>query len=87
MGALRDRHLTVGSDVAVAGFNDIVLARELLVPLTTVRSPMGQIGAEAAQLLIDRLDESELPEHGSRSVVLDSELVVRESTLGPAANG
>lgn len=87
MGALRDRHLTVGADVAVAGFNDIVLARELLVPLTTVRSPMGQIGAEAAQLLIDRLDESELPEHGSRSVVLDSELVVRESTLGPAANG
>lgn len=84
MGALRDRRLKVGTDVAVAGFNDISLARELLVPLTTVRSPMARIGAEAAQMLIDRLNEPELPEHGSRSIVLAPELVVRESTLGPA---
>ena len=53
MGALRDRQVVVGRDVAVAGFNDISLARDLPISLTTVRSPMQEMGRRACQLLIE----------------------------------
>lgn len=52
MGAVRERGLEVGPDVSVAGFNDVSLARELPVPLTTVTSPMHEMGQRAVELLI-----------------------------------
>ncbi|MFE6738681.1 LacI family DNA-binding transcriptional regulator [Streptomyces tubercidicus] len=51
MGALRDHGRRVGSDVAVVGFNDTSLAAELPVPLTSVRSPMHEMGRRGLQLL------------------------------------
>ena len=45
----------MGIDVAIVGFNDITIARDLPVPLSTVRSPLAQMGSEAAQMLIARL--------------------------------
>lgn len=59
MGAIRDFGLTIGQDVAVVGFNDISLTADLPVPLTSVRSPMSEMGARAARLLIERLDVTE----------------------------
>jgi LacI family transcriptional regulator len=78
MGALRDLEYTVGTDVAVVGFNDISIARNLPVPLSTVRSSLGQMGAEAARLLVTRLsgDVGESP----RQHRLPTRLVVRESS-------
>ncbi len=55
MGALRDAGLHVGSDVAVVGFNDVPLAAELPVPLSTVASPMLEMGRAAAELLLEVL--------------------------------
>lgn len=52
MGAVRERGLRVGEDVGVVGFNDVPLARELPVPLTTVRSPMHEMGERAVHLLM-----------------------------------
>ena len=81
MSALRDLQLVPGRDVAVAGFNDIALAKELLVPLTTMRNPMRQMGAVAADLLIQKLSN---PSGGTEptALKLPAELVVRESTIG-----
>ncbi|MHB8185690.1 MAG: LacI family DNA-binding transcriptional regulator [Dermatophilaceae bacterium] len=78
MGALRDLGCTVGTDVAVVGFNDITIARDLPVPLSTVRSPLAQMGSEAAQMLISRLrgEASDSPRH----LRLPTQLVVRESS-------
>ncbi|MCP9981389.1 LacI family DNA-binding transcriptional regulator [Actinomadura madurae] len=45
LGVLRDHGLRPGKDVAVAGYNDTPLAAELPIPLTSVRSPMRQMGA------------------------------------------
>ncbi len=78
MGALRDLGCTVGIDVAIVGFNDITIARDLPVPLSTVRSPLAQMGSEAAQMLIARLRGEAIasPRHHR----LPTQLVVRESS-------
>ncbi|WP_092862731.1 substrate-binding domain-containing protein [Quadrisphaera sp. DSM 44207] len=77
MGALRDRHLQAGEDVAVVGFNDTPLARQLPIPLTSVRSPVREMGREAMQLL-HRL----LAGEAVQSLLLPPRLVVRASSAG-----
>ena len=54
MGAARDKGLVPGKDIAVVGFNDIPLANELTVPLTSVRLPLADMGQRAVELLLKR---------------------------------
>jgi LacI family transcriptional regulator len=75
MGALRSHGLTVGQDVAVVGFNDTSLAAELPIPLSSVRSPMLDIGRTAVQLF-QRVLNGERVE----PVALKPTLFVRESS-------
>ncbi|WP_028849479.1 LacI family DNA-binding transcriptional regulator [Thermocrispum municipale] len=75
MGAVRDAGLRPGEDVAVAGFNDIPLAAELPLPLTSVRSPMHEMGKRALEVLVAILGGQE-----PRSERLAPKLVVRAST-------
>lgn len=75
MGALRDAGLQVGADVAVVGYNDVPLAGSLPVPLTTIRSPMHDMGVKAVHLLMKRLGGEEV-----ESERLTPSLVVRESS-------
>ncbi|MEO3876073.1 LacI family DNA-binding transcriptional regulator [Nonomuraea sp. B12E4] len=75
MGALRDRGLSVPGDIALVGYNDTALAAELPTPLTTVRSPMREIGRRGLELLLDLLRGVE-----AQSLRLPPTLVVREST-------
>jgi LacI family transcriptional regulator len=77
MGALRDRGLRPGEDVAVVGFNDVSIAAELSPSLTTVRSPLRAMGAEAVTMLIHRLGGG-----SATPVRLAPQLVVRASS-GP----
>jgi DNA-binding LacI/PurR family transcriptional regulator len=74
--ALRTAGRRVPDDVAVVGFDDSELARSADPPLTTVRQPIEQLGAEMARLLLDQLDGGAPPS----GVVLRTELVVRRST-------
>jgi len=75
MGALRDAGLVPGRDVAVVGYNDVPLAAELPISLTTVRSPMHQMGVRAVELLVRRLAGEAVP-----PVRLEPLLVPRAST-------
>lgn len=77
LGAIRDRGMRVGTELAVAGFNDTPLAAELPVPLTTVRSPMHDMGRLALELLARMRSGEQVGSHRLRP-----ELVVRESTTG-----
>lgn len=79
VGAARDLGLRLGTDLSLAGFNDTPLAAELPVPLTTVRSPMAELGRIAVRRLVRRMAG-----HHVASRRLRPELVVRAST-GPAA--
>jgi LacI family transcriptional regulator len=81
MGALRDLGYTAGRDVAVVGFNDISIAADLPLPLTSVRSPLKEMGREAVRLVLEHLHESRRGlEAGSVELRLQPHLVVRESS-------
>ncbi|WP_106213446.1 LacI family DNA-binding transcriptional regulator [Kineococcus rhizosphaerae] len=75
MGALRETGLQVGRDVAVVGYNDVSIAAELPVPLTTVRSAMVEMGRQGMSRLLARAAGSPV-----RSLRLRPELVARESS-------
>ena len=76
--ALRRRGLVVPDDVALVGYDDVLVAAELLVPLTSVRQPTHALGWRAADLLLSP------PPGGPQRVLFDPELVVRASTAGRA---
>ena len=68
--------LTVGVDVAITGWDDIMAARHARPALTTVRQPMRLLGAHAAEVLDERISRSRTT---PRHEVLPAELVVRSS--------
>lgn len=75
LGVARDLHLNIPDDLALIGYNDIPIAAQLPVPLTTVRSPARQIGEMAARRLLDLIDGRE-PESNRLPV----ELMVRATS-------
>ena len=77
MGALRElrtRGMAVPSDMAVVGYDDIFFAREMMVPLTSVRQPMHDLGWTAAEMLLH-------PDSHPQQVTFQPQLVVRQSSL------
>ncbi|MFG1710581.1 LacI family DNA-binding transcriptional regulator [Nonomuraea sp. M3C6] len=78
--ALAERGLSCPGDVSVVGFNDMPFVDKLSPPLTTVRIPHYELGAEAAHLLLERL---RAPDRTARSVLLPLTLVNRQSTAPP----
>jgi LacI family repressor for deo operon, udp, cdd, tsx, nupC, and nupG len=74
----------VPDDVALAGFDDLGLAASLDPPLTTVRQDVRQLGAEAAEVLFQLMQD---PSGGPRRVILPTELVIRRSTVGGVPSG
>jgi DNA-binding LacI/PurR family transcriptional regulator len=82
--AIRTRGLRVPEDVALAGFDDLELAARLDPPLTTVRQGVRQQGIEAARALLQLLQD---PERSPRRVLLPTELVVRQSSVGGVPRG
>jgi LacI family transcriptional regulator len=78
LGALRALHAAgraVPGDMALVGFDDLFVAAFAHPPLTTVRVPIYGLGWTAAETLITSIElDPDVP-----SVILDAELVVRES--------
>ena len=75
------RHgVRVPGDMAIVGFDDIEFASAAAIPLTSVRLPRRFMGRLATDLLLE--EASGDPEHVHRRIVLEPELVVRQSTIG-----
>jgi len=72
-----ERGITCPDEVSVVGFNDMPFLDKLRPPLTTIAVPHQQIGAEAARMLLDSIEDGARP---ARSVLLPLSLVVRDST-------
>jgi DNA-binding LacI/PurR family transcriptional regulator len=73
--------LRIPDELSVVGFDDYPLDQWLAPPLTTVRQPLGDMGAAAARMIVElarggtlQADRLELP----------TRLMVRESTAAPA---
>jgi GntR family transcriptional regulator, arabinose operon transcriptional repressor len=76
MHLLLARNIKVPEDVRLIGIDDVSYASLLPVPLTTVHQPAHEIGEAALRTMLDRIRSPYLP---PREVLLDGELVVRES--------
>lgn len=66
----------IPEDVRMAGINDVKYATFLPVPLTTLRQPCQRIGAAALSTMLERLQDPAAP---ARDVLLECEIVVRQS--------
>ena len=74
MRALRDRGLSIPEDMAVLGFDDIVISRH--VGLTTLRQPMYDMGKQATDLLLKQIEK---PGRAVSHTVFSPVLVERSS--------
>lgn len=77
MDAAKANGLIVGRDLSIVGFDDIFMASQVYPPLTTIRQPMADMGADAFELLVALVQ--------GRKVLtmrreLPTELIIREST-------
>jgi LacI family transcriptional regulator, galactose operon repressor len=77
---LAERGIACPEQMSVVGFNDMPFSERFNPPLTTIGIPQYEIGAAAAELLLERLHGAEGP---ARHVVLPPTLVVRGSTAPP----
>jgi LacI family transcriptional regulator len=76
-----DRGVRCPEEISVIGFNDMPFAARFHPPLTTVHIPHYDIGRAAAQLMLERLQDSDSP---PREVRLEPSLVLRGSTASYA---
>lgn len=78
--ALRAAGRRCPEDMSLVGHNDMPLADMLAPPLTTVRIPHHEMGAQAARLLLDHIRGAA---HDTPHIVLPPLLIVRGSTAAP----
>ena len=74
--AVQEAGLRVPQDIAFVGFDDLPLGTLTKVKLTTIRQPINRFGIKAVDLLIDLIENGTLP---ARCVIIDTELIIRES--------
>jgi DNA-binding LacI/PurR family transcriptional regulator len=81
--AVREAGLRVPQDVSIVGFDDVQSAAFQNPALTTVRQPLRTMGILAAEAIVRQIaSPSEHPP--SRLVIVDPELIVRDSTCPPS---
>lgn len=81
MSTLTANGISVPEDISVIGFDDIELSDFYVPSLTTIRQDRKALGTRAASLLLGCIDPLNKDKNVRKSpVVVDVELVVREST-------
>lgn len=83
MLGLNQRGLRPGRDFALTGFDDIAEAALGMPPLTTLSTAPLERGRQAAQLIMQRLQQ---PSAISRQTIAPVQLVIRESSCPPPAH-
>jgi LacI family transcriptional regulator len=81
--AFNEAGLQVPGDIALAGFDDIPLARFVHPTLTTMRVNIAELGGRAMTRLLDTIGASREP--SAQAQMLTTELIVRQSSLRPAS--
>jgi DNA-binding LacI/PurR family transcriptional regulator len=85
--AAREAGRRVPDDLSIVGFDDIPFAALANPPLTTVGQPIRQLGEQAADLLLQVIEDGVPPTLEASpqpNVLLPNQLMVRHSTAPPA---
>jgi LacI family transcriptional regulator len=77
MAAFREHGLSLPGDLAIAGFDDIQMLRDIVPSLTTVRIPLEDLGGQAVRMA---LDEPGGGQPGSRMRRVACQVILRDST-------
>jgi LacI family transcriptional regulator len=77
LSALNEAGVRVPGEIALAGFDDIPIARYMHPPLTTVRVQISELGHAALERLVAQMQAPDIPQAGVTT--LDCEVVVRAS--------
>ncbi|MBT3276077.1 MAG: LacI family DNA-binding transcriptional regulator [Spirochaetales bacterium] len=76
MNELTHRSIRVPEDIRIIGFDNIPLAQLVRPALTTVAQPILELGENAAELLLKKIENPDTP---NRQVVMQCSLIKRES--------
>jgi DNA-binding LacI/PurR family transcriptional regulator/anti-anti-sigma regulatory factor len=80
MEALIERGISVPDDIAVASFDNDEESKYFPPPLTTTPFPSYKMGRQAADLLMDMLENKQVPEQ----VIVPTNLIIRQSCGCPS---
>lgn len=78
MASIRERGLNIPEDIALVGFDDVLMARYVDPPLTTIRLPASKMARCAIEMVVQLINGKE-PEQSQ--VLLNTELIVRKSSV------
>jgi len=79
MKVARKFNMGIPEDIQIIGFTDGVLSKHSYPGLTTMSQHGKEVGKKAAELLIDKLENESYEEH-FQTIVINTELIEREST-------
>lgn len=77
MKAAKDLGKKIPEDVAIVGFDNLELGKYMDPALTSMHQPKHEIGEAAMRLMLKQLKGEQITK---RKIVLDNELIIREST-------
>ena len=78
--AILEAGLKIPEDISIIGYNDIWVSSSINPPLTTIKSPLFDMGYFGAELLYNIIKGNEKK---LKNIVLPVELIIRESTSKP----
>ena len=78
MPAVKDKGLSIPSDIAFVGYDDIPMAAYAEPPLSTVGQPIEAMCEEGVQMLLGILN-GDLPHDFYKKTVLEPKLIIRHS--------
>ncbi len=78
VGAAIREGVAIPRDLSIVGCDDLDIAASLPQPLTTIRQPRGEMGRQAVELVLERLEGK-----GYRTALLPGALIIRATTAPP----
>lgn len=73
-------NLSIPHDISIGGFEGVYLGSIIDPPLTTISTPIVEMGRKACEILIDKI-EGRIPLSEKVKIQLEPELLIKESTL------
>jgi LacI family transcriptional regulator len=78
---IKEIGLTIPGDIGIIGFDDFELSQLLDPPITTVNQPTYKVGSTATELLIKKIEDSNLNIGDTPNIIsLNTNLIIRDST-------
>ena len=76
---IKEYNLKIPDDIAIVGFSNNPISALINPPLTTVVQPAYEMGKKAAEMLLASIEAGDAAT-SSKTIIMDTELIIREST-------